>query len=275
MRQRARNLRLIGWTLLLEAWRRREVYAIVLVTTALLIGLRFVRFFEMEGLGKFYREISLKVMNVTTAATVILLAARQLPREFSDRTIYPLLAKPVSRLEFLLGKFLGVMGAGVFCYALFMAVFLVGSVTLEAPMNMALFAQSVYLQVLSLGVLASLVFLLSMLLNADAAVTIAAILYLTSQVFMTLMSYLYDYVSRTGRWALLAMHFIVPQLTLFDPSAKTVHSVSRTVVGDAIEQTVVWRALPAGTLLQLTVYAAAYAILYLGAAHLLFRRKPL
>jgi hypothetical protein len=65
------------------------VYAIVLVTTVLLIGLRCVRFFEMEGLGKFYREISLKVMNVTTAATVILPSARQLPRELSDRTIYP------------------------------------------------------------------------------------------------------------------------------------------------------------------------------------------
>ena len=66
MRQRARNIFLIAWTLVLEAWRRREIYAIVLVTVALIIGLRFVRFFDIESFGKFYREISLKVMNITT-----------------------------------------------------------------------------------------------------------------------------------------------------------------------------------------------------------------
>ena len=163
----------------------------------------------------------------------------------------------------------------LFCYALFMAVFVAASFTLEAPANGLLFAQSVYLQILSLGVLASLVFLLSMLLNADAVVTVAAILYLTSQVLMTLMSYLHEYVSRAGQYALLAMHFVIPQLTLFDASSKVVHSVSRTVVGEEVRRTVVWEALPAGALASLTLYAGVYAVVYLGAAHLLFRRRPL
>ena len=57
MKQRLRNIRLIAWTLMLEAYRRREIYAIVFVTTVLIVGLRMIRFFEMEDLGKFYREI--------------------------------------------------------------------------------------------------------------------------------------------------------------------------------------------------------------------------
>lgn len=267
MRTHLRNVFLISWTLILEAWRRREIYAIVLVTTVLIVGLRCVHFFDMEGLGKFYREISLKVMNLTTAATVILLAARQLPREFSNRTIYPLLAKPVARIEFLLGKYLGVLAAGVFCYGLFMVVFAIGSATLDRPVDTPLFLQSIYLQVLSLAIVAALVFLLSMLLNADAAVTLSAILYLASQVLMNLLTYLYDFVGPLAKHAVLVIHYVVPQLTLFDASARVVHSV--------YENTVVWPAMPAWVLGYLTAYAAAYVLLYLSGAYLLFRRKAL
>jgi len=267
LRSSLRNIRLLAGTLLIEAWRRREIYAIVFITTLLLIGLRLVHFFDLEGLGKFYREISLKAMNVTTAVTVILLGARQLPREFSNRTIYPLLAKPVRRGEFLLGKFVGVLLAGAFCYALFMAIFLVASVTLKAPVNYALFAQSVYLQMLSLAVVAGMVFLFSMLFNADAAITLALILFLASQILMNLMNYLYDYVGRAAQLALLALHFVIPQLALFDASAKVVHSMH----GDHV----VWQALPAWVLLTLTLYGFVYVTLFLSGAYLLFRRKPL
>lgn len=267
MRQHIRNIFLIAWTLILEAWRRREIYAIVLVTTALIAGLRFIHFFDIEGVGKFYREVSLKAMNVTTAATVILLAARQLPREFANRTIYPMLAKPVTRVEFLLGKYFGVLAAGIFCYALFMAVFVLGSVTLNHPVQNGLFLQSIYLQILSLFVISALVFLLSMLLNTDAAVTLAAVLYLASQVLMNLMSYLYDYVGPVQRHIVIALHYIIPQLTLFDASSKVIHSV--------YQDTVVWSPMPAWVLGELTAYAGIYVTIYLAGAYLLFRRKPL
>jgi Cu-processing system permease protein len=252
---------------MLEAWRRREIYAIVFITTLLLAGLRCVHFFNMEGLGKFYREVSLQTMNVTTAFTVILLAARQLPREFSSRTIYPLLAKPVSRLEFLLGKYLGVLLAGGFCYALFMIVFMVASVTLNAPINQALFIQSIYLQFWAFAVIAAMVFFLSMLLNEDAAVTMGAILYLSSHILMNAMNMLYDYMNGLQRALLLALHFIIPQLTLFDASEKVVHSMDGA--------NVIWGPLPAGTLWTLTAYGLVYALVFLGGAHFLFRRRAL
>jgi ABC-type transport system involved in multi-copper enzyme maturation permease subunit len=267
MRQRVRNVYLIAWTLALEAWRRREIYAIVLVTVALVVGLRFVRFFDIESFGKFYREISLKVMNVTTAATVILLAARQLPREFSNRTIYPLLAKPVARFDFLMGKYCGVLAAGCFCYALFMLVFIIGSKTLQAPIQGGLFVQSIYLQTASLAVVAAMVFFLSMLLNEDAALTIAGIFYVASQVLMNTMSYLYDFLGGLGKAGLLALHVLIPQLTLFDLSSKVVHSIDGDIV--------VWGPLPATVLWQLTAYALVYIVLFLSGAYLLFRRRPL
>ncbi len=271
-----RNIWLVTWTLMLEAWRRREIYAIVIVTTLMIVGLRMVHFFEIDGLGKFYREMGLKVMNFTTALTVILLAARQLPREFSNRTIYPLLAKPVGRMAFLAGKYFGVLLAGYFCYALFMLIFIIGSVTLDAPYNETLFVQAIYLQCLSFAILAAMVFMFSMVLNIDAAITLSTILFVASQVLMNLMREAYDTLeSAMLKGFLLLLHFIIPQLTLFDASAKVVHSVSVIQHGqDRVEQ-LVWGPLPWGTVGTLTVYALVYVVVFLSIAYVLFRRKPL
>ncbi|HEY8240633.1 MAG TPA: hypothetical protein VIH35_04260, partial [Kiritimatiellia bacterium] len=94
---------LISKTVLIEAVRRKEIYVVVLAAS-LMIGLVMtLDFFSLEGLVKFYREVALSVTSVATALTVLVLATRQLPREFEHRTIYPLLAKPISRLSFLAG----------------------------------------------------------------------------------------------------------------------------------------------------------------------------
>ncbi len=261
MRAYLRNLWLVSKTIAIEAIRRKEIYAIVLVSLAFIAGLRIVKFFHVEGLGKFYREISLKVMNATTALTVILLAARQLPREFQNRTIYPLLAKPVSRHNFLFGKFLGVMLAAAFCYGLFMVVFLVGSLTIKSPMNAGLFIQFVYLQLWNFTVLSGLAFLLSLLVNIDAAITICILLYLSSQVLMNLLSYLYDSVNPWQQTFLLVLHFVLPQLSLFDLSAKVVHGV--------------WPPIASWAVWALTAYGAVYLSLYLSGSYVLFRRRAL
>lgn len=257
----ARNIWLIARTILLEAVRRRELYAVVLVAVMLLAGLRFVTFFDIEGLSKFYREIALKTMNTATALVAILLASRQLPREFKNRTLYPLLAKPVGRLEFLVGKYIGVLMAAGFCYAMFLAIFIAACVTLHAPINYRLFAQGVYLQAVAIAVVAAMAFLLSLLVNIDAAITISTILFLASQVLMTLMSHLWDLVGPVQKWLIIALHYVIPQLTLFDLSAKVTHNI--------------WAPVPAQTVVILSIYGVTYCLVYLGLSYLLFRRRPL
>jgi ABC-type transport system involved in multi-copper enzyme maturation permease subunit len=216
---------------------------------------------DLPGLAKFYREVSLQAMNIATSLTIIYLAARQLPREFEWRTLHVLLAKPMDRFSFVAGKFLGVMLAGAFCYALFMAVFLIGHLATGGELTFLLFAQAVYLQLLGFAVLASLTLFLSMVLSSvQATVTIGALLYLTSQVFLNLMSFIYDYLGPVQQAILLVIHYLIPQLTLFDASAKVVH---------------VWPALSWLPLAALTGYGLAYTTVFLAATYLLFRRRAL
>jgi len=257
-----RKVWLIFRTVLLESIRRKEIYAIVLLSTILIAVVGSIKFFQIEGLGKFFREIALKIMNLSTALTVIVLSSRQLPREFENRTIYPLLAKPVSRDVFLLSKFLGVIFAGVFCYFLFSLLFFAGNLYLKAKVNWLVFFQGFYLQMLMLSVLGSLCFVLSLILHLDAAITIATLLYLLGQIYSVVVSTLYDYFNSFGKGILLLMNYLIPQLTLFDLSAKIVHSE-------------LWGPIPFWAIQGLTIYALVYILFFLCISYILFRKREL
>jgi len=257
-----RAIWLIGRSVLIESVRRREIYAMVLIACIIIGTVMTLDFFGLAGLTKFYRETALGIMSTATALTVIVLAARQLPREFASRTIYPMLARPVCRSTFLLGKLLGVMLAAVFCFALFMAVYVAGSLYLHGAIPWALFAQYIYLQLLSMLVLATLAFWLSMMLNLDAAITLAVIFYVTAATFTSITTYVYNLVGPVQRAVLLVLNYALPQLTLFDLSEKTVHDEF-------------WRPLSFGTMSELTLYGVSFAVVYFALAMLAFRRRPL
>jgi ABC-type transport system involved in multi-copper enzyme maturation permease subunit len=257
-----RSIWLISKTVLIEALRRREIYVVVLVAS-LMIGLVMtLDFFSLSGLVKFYREVALKVTSVATALTVIVLATRQLPREFERRTIYPLLAKPVSRLAFLTGKLLGVMLAALFCLALFMGVYVVGALYLGSDIPVALFLQYVYLQLVMMLILATLGFWLSMLMNVDAAISLGVLFFAAAATIMSVVTYLYDAVGDVQKVLLFMILYGMPQLSLFDLSSKAVHAGA-------------WGPISAHAVFLLTAYGLVYAAFYFGMAAMAFRRRPL
>ncbi|MCA9446334.1 MAG: ABC transporter permease subunit [Candidatus Omnitrophica bacterium] len=274
-----RSIWLIAKSVLIEAVRRKEIYVIVLMAVGVILMTGTVKFFGYEGMNKFYRDVSLKIMNITAALTVVVLAARQLPREFEKRTIYPLLAKPVGRSTFLAGKFLGVVLAGAFCYGLFVILFLGGMKFLGATLNWGLFAQTVFLQMLALCVVAAMAFMLSLLFNVDAAITVTVLVFALGGALSAAIDYIYDsmrtvipftapwidghwYATSLGDVFMRFLNLAVPQLTLFDLSGKLIHEN-------------VWGPVPTWVILQLTLYAGVYLLLFLGVSQILFSRRAL
>jgi ABC-type Na+ efflux pump permease subunit len=55
------------------------------------------------------KDIALGAMSIFTSLLAVLATARLLPQDIEDRTAYTVLAKPVSRFEYLAGKLLGVL----------------------------------------------------------------------------------------------------------------------------------------------------------------------
>lgn len=279
-----RSIGLIAKTVWIEAIRRKEIYVIVLVVAAILLAAGSMRFFGFREMTKFYREISLQMMNLATALTVILLASRQLPREFERRTIYPLLAKPVSRAAFLIGKFIGVLGAGLFCYAIFILLFLLGMAWLDASLSWGLFLQAVYLQVLALSVVASLSFLLSLLFNVDAAITVSTLIFVLGGTVSATIDFIHESVSTfiplgeglsVGEIFMKALNYGIPQMTLFDLSAKVVHATDWVMKNGEQVNVVRWAPVESWVLGALTLYASFFVLSYLLFSYCLFSRRAL
>ncbi len=258
----------IAKSVLLEAVRRKEVYVIIILCCALIGVVMSLDFFGLHGLVKFYREVALQLMGISCALAVILLATRQLPREFEIKTIYPLLARPVGRLTFLLGKGLGVCAAAAFCLALFMLIYVAGILSLGGDLAWGLFLQHIYLQMLQMALLTAVCFMLSLLINYDAAMVIGFLFYSASGILSSASLVLYDLTNNAGRALLWLANYALPQLVLFDLSKKVIHY-------EPALRAELWRPLSFGIMAALTFYALCHTLLYGGVSYYLFRRRAL
>lgn len=72
---------------------------------------------------KFVKDVGCGAMKIIGFCIVVLSTAQLIPQELHNRTIYSILAKPVRRGEFMLGKFLGVVLLLAFSMALMSLAF--------------------------------------------------------------------------------------------------------------------------------------------------------
>jgi len=88
---------------------RQKVFYFMLVFAAIIIGLSLVLVnLSFRGQLQAVMDVSLGAISVFTLLLAILSTAVLLPRDLEERTLYTILAKPVSRFEYLLGKLWGV-----------------------------------------------------------------------------------------------------------------------------------------------------------------------
>jgi ABC-type transport system involved in multi-copper enzyme maturation permease subunit len=90
-----------------ELYRRKDFYVLFVLTALITLLLGAVNFFNDPKIVRYLKEICLLLIWISSLVIAIGTAARQIPAECENRTIFPLLAKPVTRAQVILGKFLG------------------------------------------------------------------------------------------------------------------------------------------------------------------------
>ncbi len=89
---------------------RLRVFYVLLVFALLLIGSSvFMAQFSFQQEFQILKDVSLGAISIFTSLLAIVATARLLPRDIEDRTVYTILAKPVPRFEYVLGKICGVL----------------------------------------------------------------------------------------------------------------------------------------------------------------------
>jgi len=103
------------------------LFALLIIGTA---GFTSVFDFKIQEQFQMLKDMSLGAMSIFTLLLSILATAMMLPKDIEDRTLYTILAKPVPRFEYLMGKLVGVF-----------MLLLVSTLVMSAMFALALYAK--------------------------------------------------------------------------------------------------------------------------------------
>lgn len=243
----------------LESVRRKDLYVAMILAILMIAAATMVGRFGISGLEIFLKSVTLTVINLLSTILAVVFAARQMPEEISRRTIYPLLARPISRTDLILGKFFG----SSILAALGLSIFALigwGALTLYGLHPGVIFWQYLLLRLFVLILLCALTVTLSIFMTPQATVTIALLAAVGSQAFSQSVLLMDKTVSGGGQLVLRGLYFLLPELNLFDLSAKVSHG---------------WTPIAAWAIGALFFYAALHCAVSLIIASLRFRRVAL
>ncbi len=255
------NVLALSGVVIKELYRRKDFYVLFVLTAVLTLLMASVNFFHDAKIVRILKDVCLLLIWVSALVIAITTTARQIPAERENRTIFPLLAKPMTRGQVVAGKFAGCWLACGLALAVFYVFFVVISGTHENYWPLLQYLKAIWLQWVMLGVVVGLALLGSVVFAAPSStsticfVVVAGILLLGRHLNQLALQQ-----PEPLRTIVYVLYFSIPHLEWYD--------VRDFLVND--------RPLPGLVDCGLaTLYAAAYTGMLLFATWLVFRRKPL
>lgn len=244
-----------------ELYRRKDFY-VLFILTVLITGLMWLmNFFHDEQIIRFIKEICLLLIWISSLVIAITTAARQIPFERESRTIFPLLAKPISRWQVLVGKFVGCWLATGAALLVFYIFFGLVSASREHSLPMGAYFEAFWLHWQMLGIVIAMTLLGSVGLSTPAAnMTMVFIISIGILFVGGFLHKLAQRMTEPSASIATAIYFIIPHLELFNISELIIHD---------------WPTVPWIDIFYATLYGLAYSAVFLVGACLVFRRKAL
>ena len=266
---------------------RQKVFFFLLLFALLVIGnSAFMAKFSFQEQFQMLKDISLGAMSVFSSLIAILATANFLPKDMEDRTIYTLLAKPVPRYRYLLGKLCGIIGllavSIVLMAVLFLAVlwFREGTMIAETRAQLAgasqeevaLAVKEITDTTFNINLLPGIViiFIKSTLL---ASMTLFLSTFATSSIFTILMAaalYFIGHLQGTAREYWLSgvdvdwwVRILTAVVALLFPDLQAFNLTDDIIAGAAVPMTLFLETAGLG-LLYISVYFALAALVFSG-----------
>lgn len=244
---------------LLELWRRNDIFALLVLALALLVPLSAMKPFGASGAVRYVDEIALLLVWGYSLFIALGTGARAFPPEFESRTIYPLLAKPVSRGALLFGKFLGACTASLSALAFFYGLFLLSYVFRGAAPSLDLL-QAFVLHGAFVVLAVAIAMLGSLLVTPSANLTLTAILLGGMFFFGRRLPAYAETVGGALKPLLLAVYGLAPHAEFFDMRQRVIHG---------------WGTVEPSVFLAVLAYAAVYVTVVLLLACFVLKRRRL
>lgn len=244
-----------------ELYRRKDFYVLFVLTALISIMLGSMKFFNDDRIVRFLKDGSLLLIWISSLVIAITTAARQIPAERESRTIFPLLAKPVTRGQLIVGKFLGCWFAcGI---ALIVFYFFFGAIiaSREHAWPVLVYVQAAGLHWMSLGIVIALVLLGSVVFTAPSSnATISFIVVLGIMFCARHLNGVAARMEGLSGTIVYVLYFCIPHLEWYDIRDFVIHD---------------WGLVHWMIFAEAVLYGLAYCAFLLGLTWLVFRRKTL
>jgi len=254
-----KNIFAVAGIVIKELYRRKDFYVLFIVTILICLVMASVNIFNDAKIVRYLKEICLLLIWICSLVIAVTTTARQIPAERENRTLLPLLAKPLTRPQLLFGKFLGcwlACGLALLCFYVFFGAL---SAAREHQWPLLDYFQAATLHWFMLGIVVAMVLLGSLVFAAPSSnnticfVVIGGILFVgrhLDQVALTMHEPLRTVVD--------SIYFAIPHLELFDVRDLVIHN---------------WPLIPWLYFSLALLYALGYMAVFLAGACLVFRRK--
>ena len=93
----------------LENSRKQVFHVLLIAALAIICASTLLSFFTLGVQLKILKDLSLTSIIFCGGMLAVALASAGLPGEIEHRTLYPILARPIRRWEFIFGKYLGTL----------------------------------------------------------------------------------------------------------------------------------------------------------------------
>ena len=230
-------------TVWLEMIRRKDLYVLLILLVSLLFILMSLNIFGLGGLVRYVTDLGFTLTWLFSWILGINFAARQLPQEEARGTIYPLLAKPLTRGQLIAGKWLGAWSAtAVATLAFYVLIVLIVRLRGGHFIPESLL-QALLLHLTALGIVTAISVAVSTRMTYGAAATMSYVITVSSFIIVPQTPYILVNEQGITRSALLTFYYALPHFELFDMRQRVVHEwgpVSWSVLGGIILYGMVW-----------------------------------
>jgi ABC-type transport system involved in multi-copper enzyme maturation permease subunit len=239
-----------------EAKRDRILYLLFFFAAVGIVASRVLAVLTVGDRIKIIKDVGLASISIFGVLMAILIGTGLVYKEIDKKTIYTLLAKPLHRAEFILGKFLGLVLTLFVMTAAMTVIFLAIVYAHTLKVETGLLVAVVYI-FLELVLITAVAILFSSFSTPILSSLFALGFYLIGHLSWGLELILKKMQPGTGRSLVRALFMILPDLENFNFKTEVVHGLP----------------IPPGIPLSAFFYGICYTAFILGLAVLIFRRR--
>jgi Cu-processing system permease protein len=211
----------IAHVTLREALRRKTQVNLLVFGTLLVVASYFVSSLTLGNQQRMISDLGLSSMQLIGVLLAVFMGAGLVAGDMERRVLYPVVAKPVSRSQYLLGRYLG-LAVALLLNLLVMAVALAAALALEAgsaaPLGAPL-AAALALMAVQLLVVAAV----AVLFSAVTSTTLAAIFALSIAIAGQLTNEMRNLWRAEGAWLARGLWYALPNLGVLNANDAVIY----------------------------------------------------